>query len=387
MPAPDSAPPMIRTDPTNAFAHHTMRVRVPSIVRQVRDLNPDYPPSIRRALDALAHGMENDAPIPPLDLPAPDYKGWAAAHAAHEGDSWLHTDWFYAENFAYRLVIQAVRWWETGRDPFAPVKHEEERGDALWQLVERSWPPAHNPQERLHALLHTALWANRIDLSYATAAQHGLAVGQEDLLVDDSAQAVHHLLRASGPVHLVADNAGRELAMDLLLAAALLDGVAEQVFIHLKLHPTFVSDATPPDLLRLLGRMEAARQAPACELGRRLRAALDAGRLRLAPDLFWNSSALLWDMPPRLARLFSGARLVIFKGDANYRRLVGDALWPPQTPFADVVAYFPAPLLALRSLKSDPIVGLSPGLAPRLDALDPHWRTNGQRGVLQAALP
>ncbi len=380
MPAPDSAPPMIRTDPTNAFAHHTMRVRVPAILRQVRDLNPDYPPAIHRALEALAQGMEGNAPIPPLDLPAPDYEGWAAAHAAHAGDTWLGTDWFYAENFAYRLVIQAVRWWETGRDPFAPVKHEEERGDALWQLVERSWPPARSPQERLHALLHDALWANRIDLSYATAAQHGLAVDQEDLLVDDSAQAVQRLLRAPGPVHLVADNAGRELAMDLLLAAALLDGVAEQVFVHLKLHPTFVSDATPADLLRFLDRMQSA------DLGRRLRAALDAGRLRLAPDLFWNSSALLWDMPPRLARLFSGARLVIIKGDANYRRLVGDALWPPETPFSAVVAYFPAPLLALRSLKSDPIVGLPPGLAPRLDALDPHWRTNGQRGVLQAAL-
>ena len=46
------------------------------------------------------------------------------------------------------------------------------------------------------------------------------------------------------------------------------------------------------------------------------------------------------------------------KGDLNYRRLVGDRLWPPTTPFADVTAYFPGPVAALRTLKSDVIVGL-----------------------------
>ena len=45
--------------------------------------------------------------------------------------------------------------------------------------------------------------------------------------------------------------------------------------------------------------------------------------------------------------------------------------------------YFPAPLLALRSLKSDPIVGLRPDQAETLDGLDPKWRSNGKRGVIQ----
>jgi hypothetical protein len=72
---------------------------------------------------------------------------------------------------------------------------------------------------------------------------------------------------------------------------------------------------------------------------------------------------------------------VIVKGDANYRRTVGDAVWPEITPFADVTAYFPAPLLALRTLKSDPIVGLAPGVASSLDAAEPAWRVNGRRGV------
>jgi hypothetical protein len=50
-------------------------------------------------------------------------------------------------------------------------------------------------------------------------------------------------------------------------------------------------------------------------------------------------------------------------------------------PFRQVTGYFPAPLLALRTLKSDPIVGLRPGLASKLDAQDARWRVNGRRAV------
>jgi len=75
---------------------------------------------------------------------------------------------------------------------------------------------------------------------------------------------------------------------------------------------------------------------------------------------------------------------VIVKGDANYRRLLGDAHWPPTTPFAQATAYFPAALVALRTLKGEIIVGLREGEAERLTAEDPAWLVNGQRGVIQA---
>jgi hypothetical protein len=57
---------------------------------------------------------------------------------------------------------------------------------------------------------------------------------------------------------------------------------------------------------------------------------------------------------------------------------VGDAVWAADARFADVTAYFPAPL---RTLKSDPIVGLAPGRAAALDREDATWRVNGKRGV------
>jgi hypothetical protein len=174
---------------------------------------------------------------------------------------------------------------------------------------------------------------------------------------------VEHLLRAPGAVHLVADNYGRELAMDLVLIDHLLAGLGLPVVLHVKLHPTFVSDAIAPDVQRFLGLM-AAHTPAARGLGTRLTAALESGRLRLAPDPYWNSPRPLWDLPPRLDRLFASARLVIFKGDLNYRRLVGDAIWPEGVSLADATRGFPAPLVALRSLKSESDRRPAPGCQP-----------------------
>ena len=387
MPTPPHVPPMIRTDASNAFAHHTLRVRLPATFRQTRDSNPDYPAAIRDALTALADSLADDRPIPPLELPAPDYDEWTAAWEAHQGHTWLNTDWWFAETYAYRLLIQAVRWWETGRDPFAPTKQEELQGDSLRALTGRTLAIDGPVEERLRALIHHALWGNRIDLSYAPALAHGLTVSDEHLLLDDSAPVVEHLLRSRGTVHLIADNFGTELAVDFVLIDALLDGVADAAMVHLKLHPTFVSDATGSDALALIHSLESSPHDPSIRrLGQRLRAALEEGRLRLAPDLYWNSSRLLWDLPPRLARLFADARLVIIKGDANYRRMAGDAIWPPAISFKAGLSYFPAPLVTLRTLKGDTLLGLPAERIAQLDAQDPEWRTNGQRGLIQSTL-
>ncbi len=385
----DYRPPPIRTDGSNAFAHNTMAVRLPAIIRETRRLNPDYPPMVQRALEKLAHSLETDAPIPPLDDPV-----WAALLARHRGETWQNTDWFFAETYTYRLIVAAVGWHDAGRDPYAPHKIEEIRSPALQQTLDLALalPP---DDARLAALLLADVWGNRIDLSIKGIAAHGSTGSATDLLVDERQIALDHLLsREPGEVHLVLDNAGTELALDLVLADALLDGAADRVILHAKRHPTFVSDATYDDVLTFLAAMTGRDSitgikgfgAAAKEVGTRLQTALIDGRLLVEPDIYWNSGWFLWEMPPRFEDFFSRAALVIFKGDANYRRIVGDALWDTATPFSQVVEYFPAPLLALRTLKSDPLVGLAPGQADQLDASAANWRTDGKRGIAQFAI-
>ncbi|MBC7268408.1 MAG: DUF89 family protein, partial [Streptomyces sp.] len=74
------------------------------------------------------------------------------------------------------------------------------------------------------------------------------------------------------------------------------------------------------------------------------------------------------------------------KGDLNYRRLVGDRYWPPTSSFSDLVEHFPAPLVALRTLKSDLAVGIPDDRLALLEAHEPGWRTDGTHAVLQARL-
>ena len=395
---PYTAPAPIRTDHSNAFANNTMRVRLPAIIDETIALNPDYPASIEQGLRDLREDIAGGALIPQLNsASAADHAEWSEALRRQReivsGDvAWHNAEWFFAETFAYRCLIEAVRWIESGRDPFLPKKLEELRSEALWQLVDRALEPAANAEDELMRSVALDLWANRIDLSYAASMTRGTDISPDDLLVDDRTTLLACLTDAAtaadgfangGTVYIVADNAGSELAMDLALSDNLLRHLADRVVICLKAHPTFVSDAAPADVWMMLAEMDR-RGRNAAALADRLRAAWEAERLRLLPHPYWNSSRFLWDLPTPYRLRFDEARLVIIKGDANYRRTVGDCLWPAQTPFTHVLSYIDAPVLCLRTLKSDPVIGLpSAATAAALDRVDPEWRVNGKRGLIQ----
>jgi hypothetical protein len=88
-------------------------------------------------------------------------------------------------------------------------------------------------------------------------------------------------------------------------------------------------------------------------------------------------------MSDKLKEELSQAGLVISKGDANYRRLLGDRHWPFTTRFTEVVSYYPSDILALRTLKSELVVGLENGQAESVTVKDPDWMLNGRWGMVQ----
>ncbi len=388
MRAPAGLPPRIRTDQSNAFAQHTMAVRVPAILGEVLARNPELPAKQRERIARLRTQIAAGAPLPELPAAAPHAGEWRATLASRTGQSWGSCDWFFAENYVYRCLAEACDFWELRRDPFLPVKREEYRSAQHRQALEAAVALDGPPAERLEQLLLGSVFGNRIDLSFAASLERGVAAHEDDLLIDDRARARELLLGGSGVVHILIDNAGTELSVDLVLAARLLELSAAPLVLHVKQHPAFVSDAIPADLTWFIAAEEAAARelweqaSPAARACReRLHAALATGQLEVAEHAFWNGPRSLWECPAELESRFAAARLVILKGDLHYRRAVGDALWPPDAPFAQVTSYFPAPLLALRTLKSDAIAGLRPGLAAELDGLDPRWRVNGQRAV------
>jgi len=63
----------------------------------------------------------------------------------------------------------------------------------------------------------------------------------------------------------------------------------------------------------------------------------------------------MWQMADGAKSSLEGADYCFVKGDANYRRLLGDCAWDyTNDSFQDVVgSYFPCPVVALRTLKAE----------------------------------
>ncbi|MFD4726069.1 damage-control phosphatase ARMT1 family protein [Streptomyces seoulensis] len=388
----DAAPtaPVIRADAPGSFPHRTLADRHPAIIRQVRAGLP-YEPQQRRALDAL---LENctEGVIEPLPADAPDRARWASwGMDTYGGQSWFDVPWLWAESYFYRLLLDAVGFFGPGAwrgvDPFRPSKTGEldsaETGAELSALDGLRDRPA---GERNCALLSGSLWGNRADLSFQLSSEGGEQGEAAPGLVADDSDLLWTLLPpgGTGTLCLVADNAGRELVPDLLLIAALLtEPRIGRAVLHLKPTPYYVSDATTADVIDALHRLRAAGGL-AAEYGDTLWSALGDGRLVLRAHPFSCSPLPYADMPDDLRADFAAAGLTLFKGDLNYRRLVGDRYWPATTPFDEVTAYFPGPVAALRTLKSEVITGLSPATEAALDKAEGRkWLTSGTHALIQ----
>ena len=92
----------------------------------------------------------------------------------------------------------------------------------------------------------------------------------------------------------------------------------------------------------------------------------------------------MWDLPADLFDALRAEDVVVLKGDANYRRLLGDRHWDFSARFSDVASYFPTALLALRTLKAEIACGIAPEQVERARRENPQgWLVTGAYGVAQ----
>ncbi|RNF25366.1 Phosphoethanolamine/phosphocholine phosphatase [Trypanosoma conorhini] len=318
--------------------------------------------------------------------------------------------------------------------------------------------------------------------------------GQDDRILGNQVAAVAQLIRSivrtepgkdeagSRTIDIVMDNVGVECVADLIFCLWLLHHHPSlRVTLHVKCMAFYVSDVTPPDIAFLLQELEAcALQEPAMAAVltpflRLVREALGGGRLRIDADAVWTQPSEYRELPPRVCNTFfftqrllseaemqqqqqqqaqaqaqaqqstsfsydackrytSHSALVIFKGDLNFRRLVGDRHWDrhafvstltpterdapavselllADTPHAChgqrrpaqegedaadeiisfqriVSSYWPVhavPVCAIRTIKSEVSIGVGAARQKALDRADPTWRTSGKYGVILLA--
>jgi hypothetical protein len=408
-------PPFISVADPHSFARRTIRVRKPAILAGLLAAH-GLPAAAAERLQALREKIERGEMIdsfalyphdPSLFAPG-ELAAWRAALAAQDGRGWLELPWYFAESYFYVSLLLACGYYDPRsptfrQDLFGPGKERELAGPgggielAAGVLEHLAGRPG--TAERLQALLHFCLWGNRIDLSNADIAERHrgqiLAADSpggpespvnpdsDDLLNDDSSRLASALMSARR-VDVVLDNCGPELVCDLLLALDLLDtaGVKRAV-LHAKRAPFFVSDATAADVRRTVSALAADPGPAVGRAGKRLAALQREQRLTVADHYFWNGPRHFPDLPAELCSDLAKADLVIFKGDANYRRLLSDRHWGHSARLEEIAAYFPAPLACLRTLKSELAVDLTDEQVAALKAADPDWLINGRRGIIR----
>ena len=375
-------PPLCAAD--GGFTADSIYRRLPLIITEVL-ASATFPPTLVSRLLAL-RAMIHEKGALPSTFSEPDWSEWA-----QPGAPFAFAPWWYVEN-AFYAAIRDCCLLEGVRDPFFALKAGSLNSAAaqyttgiapLAARILATASPA--PSELISAALHRSLFSNRADLSLHTLAG-GIAQGEgEDLfLADDTRAAVECLLRvgrAGSSIVVTTDNVGVELLADLVLCLCLLSLIS-RVELHVKDRPVFVSDAMEVDVEAHLVWLEA-HDPPT---GHALRAALAKGALGVHAEPFYVSPLPAWKAPADLLDRWRGAGAVIFKGDAMYRRLVGDLHWKHATPFADVVR-LPTNVISLRTCKSGVVVGVAPDRqAAAVKAAGPEdWLVTGKYAVVSFA--
>ncbi|KAK8745668.1 hypothetical protein OTU49_000307 [Cherax quadricarinatus] len=323
---------------------------------------------------------------------------------------WFTAPWLYVECYMYTRIHESLYLCNVLKDfdPFMDQKRNalidsKEAIEALAvHVLSLCGRISTFSQEQLKQhvikLIEISLWGNRCDLSISGGADKSqdsdvlllLDKLQSKILVNNS-ESLWQLLVAlpedQRDIVLVLDNAGFELVTDLCLLAFLTEaGFVTSLTVHPKIRPWFVSDTTHSDLTWTIEKLRETGGS-AGVLASKWQSYISNGRWKIVNNKFWtlcHDFADMKEIDPELYSQLSKSSLIIFKGDLNYRKLTGDLDWPTTTSLEHTLRGFcPAPVLAIRTAKGGPVVGLAPGVSERTAAVTHDWNISGEYGMIQ----
>ncbi|KAH6939645.1 hypothetical protein HPB50_020246 [Hyalomma asiaticum] len=421
---------------TNSFAYKTVRDRLPVILTKVIDtvfrdrmdiervLGPEAREETKAVVGRLAklrNEMLTNKPMICIEDDFEDAEIWNSV--LHEYTSkngctprWYEAPWLYIETYFYRRIFEAFQLTTKLRDydPFSKLKRDALYGSfnavrALCDFLRWNTPrdaALETLQQTTYRLLEVSLWGNRCDLSLSCGADSSTLAGSLQLterlrpyiISNHADQLLQHLCRLRArnldgetiKLHYVLDNSGYELATDLVLLDFLHETqYVSTVIIHAKAIPWYVSDVMRRDLFWTLRELEDSDHAATQALGERCQRRIMEGAWYVMDDIFWTQSFDYAEMAtrrPELYELLRSADLLLFKGDLNYRKLVGDLSWNPTVPFKQALRGFePTFVCALRTMKADTVAGIDPVTVSEVVHRSPDWMVTGDYAVIQCA--
>ena len=310
------------------FAMDTITSRVPKIADSIGAF--DWPLEIKAELAELAAEIRADAPLRLIeDLPRCNADYWNDLVAGLPADqaTWLSAEVWVTENYFYKRVLEIFEKAGVSEDPFKPQKMKQL--EAVIDALPLMMPELDDMS--IKTWLIRSLWGNVADLSLSAGkkvgnvAIHGIVADETDLAVREIEKASH--------VGLVTDNAGLEIVSDLMLIDRIVLA-GKKVTLLAKDVAVFVSDVTVNDVYATMDWME--DQSLLREPAQRLRKAL-GDTFVVTDDVFFTTAEPLWKMPGTLEKKIKTMQAVIFKGDANYRRMLGDRKWDIHTPLTAIL--------------------------------------------------
>lgn len=380
-------PPTLMASDPSSFAQKTVRERFPTILEQILQ-SEEFPIAIHQELQDFRAELKSGN-VKPLQEPSYDHEVWTKEMRNWLGKNWEQLPWLLAEAFFYRRILEITRYFQPGptfcRDPFEQLKAQEILNGR--EVFEDLYPRmiSHTTLEGFQVHINKALLANRGDLSLKGALDESMDNHNHHIILDHTLYAFQHLTHNQpGKIDYFFDNVGRELYFDLALIDFLFESnLSEQVTCFVKPQPFFVSDVMEKDLLKSINLLTASDRTESQELADRLLGRIQSRNIQITAPHFLTLGREFHEMPVELHEQLQTYDLSILKGDLNYRRLMGDRHWPPTTPVDKAAGYFSSPVLSLRILKSELIVGVTDAILEKVKIEgDPDWLTNGKRGMI-----
>jgi len=425
----------------DTFAFTTIGKRLPDIMNKIIDsckgeavnmksehgqLGVQDCDEVVRKLINLRQRLMNDKYLEELNddfVDADDWKNLLKHYTEELGEkpTWFKAPWYYVESYMYRYVYSCLHssTYMKKFDPFSSMKEDaynaakpavEELSAYLIKVCSEN-PTNENLPELFLVFLQMSLWANKSDLSLSLGSSdesvrvnpHESVTKLKPFILADQSKDVWEYLQGlrnkteKVRVDIVLDNAGVEFFTDLIFAEFLLAmGIADEVVFQPKAIPWYVSDVIPGDLTKLYDLLSAWNNKNVSECINRFKSRFDKGQMKMESDQklirFYSVGRPFHEMkdhtPELYQQLRSKSSLVVFKGDLNYRKLVGDLNWEYTATFEQALMGFrPAPaLVSLRTVKADVVVGLVEGQAEECQKEDSDWKITGKYGLIQSLI-
>lgn len=408
-----------------SFAYVTLQARMPGVMQQVKqtllmkqdELLKQHGENVRKdiiqikvSIDRLMNELVRDRQFTLFHGVETDKAQWNAflLELPRPKRSYYRACWLHSECYLYRRIYS---FFENSKylknfDYFSDLKREDlvTSSQAITRLTEATRNIGKD-YDSFSKLMRINMWSNHFEVqlnAYVFDAEDCrpaidvlacVADLDKRLLVDDSVLVWNCLLRAKGQKDIIldyiCDNGGFELFTDLLFMEYVLDHhLVTQVRLHVKAIPWYISDIMEHDVHWTIEYLQKFPNPVVSSLGTKLHRLMQARRIIVAPvSHFWTGPQpyfVMFDSHAELFNYISQAQLAIFKGDLNYRKLLGDYIWDTTEEFITCLRGFrPTNICAMRNVKCEVICGLPEGTTDYLLKTDPMWMISGKYGVIQ----